>query len=261
MRNTVSDIVLLLQPCMRSIAYLRVFESLGIAPGGAILLEGNIGNSQELKSENARFGYDSGFFNPAPDILATLDCLCPVTPIASMDVNCAQVREALLHTPGRYVIFSASGILGQEIFATGKKFIHVHPGALPQYRGSTCFYYSLLETGLLGSTAFFMDAQIDTGAIIAASKFSINYALRPGQQLFMDYILDPFIRAVTLQKVLAAYLAQGEITGCPQPPGERTPCYVMHPLLRRLATAVLTSRYDDSKPVGIFDLEEERVQK
>ncbi len=254
MGSTVSDISLLLQPSMRSIAYLRAFESVGLVPAGVILLEGAIANADELRAENALFGYGAGFFNVEPDILTSLGGLCPVTRVAANDVNSGLVKEALLRASGRYVLFCASGILGREIFATGKKFIHVHPGLLPHYRGSTCFYYSLLETGLLGSTAFFMDEGIDTGEIIATSKFSVNYAIRSGQRLFMDYILDPFIRSMTLKKVLAAYMDQGEINGAPQPPCARPAYYIVHPLLRRLAALRLFSNHDASMPEGVFEI-------
>lgn len=261
MKKIIPDISLLMQPSMRSIAYLRAFESLGILPAKVILLEGSIGNKDELIREDDLFGYSADFFNIASDILDSLDGMCPVVRVASNDINSHQAHEAIFNCSSRYIVFSASGILKHETFALGKRFIHVHPGLLPQYRGSTCFYYSLLENGSLGSTAFFMDEQIDTGDIIAASKFSVNYDFKPGQRLFMDYILDPYIRSMTLKKVLAAYLEKGDISGQPQTPSERPAYYIMHPVLRRLATDSLVNNYDASKPEGIFDVGNNQVLK
>lgn len=261
MKNTIPDISLLLQPSLRSVAYLRAFESLGLLPAEVILLDGAIDNMEELKFEDTRFGYSADFFNIEPDILDSLDRACPVIRVLTDDINSYLVHEALRKCSGRFIIFSARGILKREAFALGKQFIHVHPGLLPQYRGSTCFYYSLLENGFLGSTAFFMDEKIDTGEIIAASKFSVNYGIRPDQRFFMDYILDPYIRAVTLKKVLAAYLDKGNISGYPQPKSERPAYYVMHPLLRRLASDSLRNNHDASKPTGIFDLGDDKFLK
>lgn len=245
---------MLLQPSLRAIAYLRAFESLGIVPGQVILLRGAVGPTEALRAESDRFGYGARFFDPGPDILDSLEDACAVVRIGSDDINCSAVRRAVRGFPGRYVVFSASGILGRWAFSSKKRFIHVHPGLLPDYRGSTCFYYSLLETGHVGSTAFFMDAGIDTGEIIAASKFTVNYSVQPGQRLFMDYILDPYIRAATLKKVLAEYLRRGDIGGLPQPAGARPAYHVMHPILRRLALRSLVARYDASQPSGVFDL-------
>lgn len=259
MKNTIPDISLLIQPSLRSIAYLRVFESLGILPAEVILLEGAIGNMDELKVEDARYGYSADFFKIDPDILDSLGEMCPVVRIASRDINSPLVYEALRRGSAGYTIFSASGILGREAFSLGKKFIHVHPGILPHYRGSTCFYYSLLEHGSVGSTAFFMEEQIDTGETIVASEFSVNYAIKQEQRYFMDYILDPYIRSVTLKKVLISYLEKGDISSHPQSAGERPAYYIMHPLLRRLATDSLVNSYDASRPAGIFDLGNDQV--
>ncbi|OGT98228.1 MAG: hypothetical protein A2X80_06650 [Geobacteraceae bacterium GWB2_52_12] len=254
MKNSIADISLLIQPSLRSIAYLRVFESLGLVPAEVILLEGAIGNMGELRIEDARYGYSTDFFKIDPDILDLLDGACSVVRVASRDINSGLVHEALSKCITKDIIFSASGILAREAFSLGKRFIHVHPGSLPHYRGSTCFYYSLLERGLVGSTAFFMDEQIDTGEIIAASEFSVNYAIQQGQRFFMDYILDPHIRSMTLKKVLAAYLEKDNIPSYPQPPSERPTYYIMHPLLRRLATDSLVHNYDATRPAGIFEL-------
>jgi methionyl-tRNA formyltransferase len=261
MKKIIPDISLLMQPSMRSIAYLRAFESLGILPAEVILLEGAIGNKDELKIEDELFGYSVDFFNIDPGILDSLDEVCSVTRVASNDINGYLANEAIQNCSSRYIVFSASGILNRAAFSLGKRFIHVHPGLLPQYRGSTCFYYSLLENGSLGSTAFFMDEQIDTGEIIAASKFSINYDFKLGQRLFMDYILDPYIRYVTLKKVLAVYLEKGGISGQPQTPSERPAYYIMHPVLRRLATDSLINNYDVSKPEGVFEAGNNQVLK
>jgi len=259
MKNTITDISLLIQPSLRSIAYLRAFESLGILPAEVILLEGAIGNMDELRMEDARYGYSADFFKIDPDILDSFDGVCPVFRVASRDINSRLVHEALRKCSARYIIFSAGGILGREAFSLGKRFIHVHPGLLPYYRGSTCFYYSLLEKGFLGSTAFFMDEQIDTGEVVTESKFTVNYAIQREQCFFMDYILDPYIRSVTLKKVLAAYLEKGDIHSHPQPASERPAYYIMHPLLRRLATDSLVYNYDATRPAGIFDLGNDRV--
>ncbi len=47
-----------------------------------------------------------------------------------------------------------------------KGIINIHPGILPNYRGSTCPEWTLFNNEALGITAHFMDENYDTGPII-----------------------------------------------------------------------------------------------
>ena len=70
-----------------------------------------------------------------------------------------------------FCIFSGGGILKKEILELSTKFVHFHPGIVPNYRGSTCFYYSILNDDECGVTAFIMEEGLDVGDVICKKNF------------------------------------------------------------------------------------------
>ena len=83
-----------------------------------------------------------------------------------VDINNTKLIEEIKSSSIDYMIYSGGGILKNEILSLETKFIHLHPGIVPSYRGSTCFYYSILKEGRSGVTAFIMDQNLDTGDIL-----------------------------------------------------------------------------------------------
>ena len=47
-------------------------------------------------------------------------------------------------------------LLKEKILDTGKKFLHIHGGYLPDYKGSTTNYYSLINENTIGASAIFL---------------------------------------------------------------------------------------------------------
>jgi methionyl-tRNA formyltransferase len=111
----------------------------------------------------------------------------------------------------------------------------------------------MLAESALGATAFLMDEQIDTGSVLARSRFRYNLRVSSAQPLFVDYILDPYIRASTLRKALLARLETGQWTGFRQEPDDRPAFFVMHPWLRHLAIRRVNASYVETAPEGIFE--------
>ena len=127
-----------------------------------------------------------------------------------------------------YFIFTGGGILRSEILNSGSKFIHFHPGVVPNYRGSTCFYYSILNENNCGVTCFIMDENLDTGKIILQKIFP------PPPHIFIDQIYDPFIRSEVLIEVLQNnLLKKGNFHE--QNPNSGETYFVIHPVLKHLA--------------------------
>ena len=62
------------------------------------------------------------------------------------NINSAEAIKTIMNRSEQVFIFSGYGgvILKEKTLATGKKFLHVHGGYLPDYRGSTTNYYSLI---------------------------------------------------------------------------------------------------------------------
>ena len=80
-----------------------------------------------------------------------------------VDINDNRLIEYIKKVSVIYFVFTGGGILKQEILNSGKKFIHMHSGIAPQYRGSTCIYYSILDNDNCGVTAFLMNEKFNQG--------------------------------------------------------------------------------------------------
>ena len=88
-----------------------------------------------------------------------------------------------------------------------EKFLHVHGGFLPDYKGSTTNYYSLLAEGSVGATAIFLTVEIDSGPILNRCKFPV-----PPDTLEIDHIYDSAARAKVLIQTLKEYQEKGEFS-------------------------------------------------
>ena len=89
------------------------------------------------------------------------------------DPNAEETISIIKALKQSVIIYSgpAGAILKETVLNLGKKFLHVHPGIVPKFRGSTTIYYSLLKEGTVGASAFFMDRKIDQGPIIRQDTF------------------------------------------------------------------------------------------
>lgn len=73
------------------------------------------------------------------------------------------------------VLFTGGGILNQEILsAPGIKFIHIHPGIVPDIRGADCFFWSYLLNGKAGYSIFYMNEGIDTGDVLYTQEADVE---------------------------------------------------------------------------------------
>ena len=146
-----------------------------------------------------------------------------------MDINDPEVIAAVRDLPGQDVVYSGPGgaILGHDLLACGKRFLHAHPGTVPMYRGSTTIYYSMLVEKKIGVSVFVMNENIDGGDLLLQREFPVV----PGADY--DYVVDPCVRAVTLLETL-----QTQPVPHPQPSGG-TNYYVIHPVLKHLAVLSL----------------------
>jgi methionyl-tRNA formyltransferase len=156
----------------------------------------------------------------------------PTTVLETTDVNAVEVVEAARAADVDVLVYSGPGgaILRADLLGTGKRFLHVHPGALPGFRGSTTVYYSLLAEGTCAASALFLDERIDTGPMLATAAYP-----PPEDRSTIDYGYDPYIRADLLVRVLRDYVERGSFEPRPQPAGPGETYYIMHPVLRHVA--------------------------
>lgn len=149
-----------------------------------------------------------------------------------IDPNNVEVVRAVGNCQASILIYSGPGgaILRQEILSTGKNFLHIHPGFLPSFGGSTTIYYSLLKENVCGASAFFLTDKIDAGPIIRREVYP-----PPADRTTIDLWYDPFIRSDLLIKVLKDYVENGKMEPRPQPDSGSETYFIIHPVLKHIA--------------------------
>ena len=145
-----------------------------------------------------------------------------------VDINHSSLIDYVRDLDVDFLIFTGGGILRHDILNCGKKFVHLHPGIVPEYRGSTCFYYSIIKDNECGVTVFEMNEGIDTGSVIYQKTFE-----KPNN-LYLDHVYDPYIRSDTLMEVLLNNILEKE-NFKKQNPNEGETYFVIHPILKHIA--------------------------
>lgn len=153
--------------------------------------------------------------------------------LETADINDAAVVRTLENTGAQHVIFAgpSAAIVRTPLFETGKHFIHVHPGRLPEYRGSTPMYYTLLAGASLTATAILMNPVIDQGEVLWEREFP-----PPEDKQVFDLSFDPWMRAMVLVDVMRHLAESSELPNArTQTESASTTYYVIHPVLKHLA--------------------------
>ena len=145
-----------------------------------------------------------------------------------VDINHKDLVKHVKNNEEGFLIFTGGGILKKEILNSGVEFIHFHPGIVPNYRGSTCFYYSILNEENCGVTAYIMDEKLDTGDIIYQKKFN-----KP-DHIFVDEVYDPFIRSETLVELIKKDILQKN-NHKKQDQLEGETFFIIHPVLKHIS--------------------------
>ena len=214
----------------RTRAYLAALLKHDLLPSAAILLT-EAGPGQRNIPPVPYFDN----LTPALETIQTAGIPCEI--VETGDVNSDELIAAVERCPVDFLIYSGAGgaILRRGLFETGKRFLHIHPGLVPQYRGSTPFYYSLLVDDTCGTSAMFLDEQIDTGPVLARRSYP-----PPADRTTIDHGYDPFIRSDMLVRVLREYTETGRFNIQSQQGEEGETYYIMHPVLRHIA--ILSNR-------------------
>lgn len=217
---------IILTPNPRSQAYIQKILKYDIPIDEIIFLNDNPLDFNYKKEEIAiskEYGFDLSQSVHSSLVENKLD----YTEFNFVDINNPKLVNFILKSDCDFFIFSGGGILRDEILNTTKKFVHFHPGIVPNYRGSTCFYYSIINENQCGVTAFFMDKHLDTGKIILQKTFD-----SPNHE-FVDNVYDPYIRSETLVEVLKKNYLTSEKLKEQSPEGETY--YIIHPVLKHIA--------------------------
>jgi len=177
--------------------------------------------------------WSEAHFDPTLSIVSQLGALgisheC----FSTKDINDPVVVDAVRRRPETTLIYSGFGgaLLRSEVLATGKHFLHVHGGYLPDYKGSTTNYFSVLAENSLGASALFLNKEIDGGPVLLRRTFP-----RPSHPEAIDHVYDSGARAKVLVDTLKRHVVSGHWEfELPQNAGGET-YYVIHPVLKHIA--------------------------
>lgn len=226
----------------RSKAYLQNLINNGFIPKKAIVLnDKNITlvehtDNDKVISKDTNQKFIRGlkdldiYFDEKEHILKTLENNnIKYSIIDSLDINSKKVIKEVESISEEYIVYSGPGgtILKTEILSKGKKFIHVHPGWLPNFRGSTTIYYSMLHNSTVGCSVILFEEGIDEGPVLYKNTYNIKE-----KNIDFDYVLDPLVRA----KALIEFFNQKNIKFSNQNNNDEAHTfYIIHPLLKHMS--------------------------
>lgn len=166
-----------------------------------------------------------------------------VETFTALDFSDAALHWRLMKQPSRTFLYTNGGRVPQSFLATpGIRVLHIHPGIVPDVRGSDGLFWSLIVRGRPGVSCFFMNAGIDTGSLIARKEFDRPNLQSLAAELPQDpdvlyaallHAYDPHLRASLLLDVLGRNPDLKALSGQPQPEGDEPAYCWMHPRLRR----------------------------
>lgn len=222
------DVACILAMTTRSKAYVCEMIKQQILPSFFLVMA----QKEEFTMEKEKERDENTYFESAKTMQQLLDkSKVPYEVVETKDINGELMYQKIKELNQKYLIYSGYGgaILKPFLFQMGKKFLHVHAGVLPKYRGSTTAYYSLLEKNKIGATAIFLEKEIDAGKIVTSEVFP-----PPEDRTTIDYYYEPYVRARVLAKALKLYVEAGEFPETSQAEGAET-YYIIHPVLKHIA--------------------------
>jgi methionyl-tRNA formyltransferase len=238
------DIALVAANTTRSSAYLQALLRKQLLPGCVILLDnadspmpGQLDKrdapSLEILPDAGEDCWSECAFDPA---LSVQDLLkhhqIPYVLAPSKDINHPAVVALIATRPEAVFVDSGFGgaLLREPVLSCGKRFLHVHGGYLPTYKGSTTNYYSLIDEGSMGASAIFLSAEIDSGPILLRMSFPA-----PTVRTCIDHVYDSAARAKVLVETLQRYAASREWQFESQKNEGGETYYIIHPVLKHIA--------------------------
>lgn len=228
----------------RTRAYLAALERHALLPSWTLLLDDSSPDmlpgqcpspeTERLqKSAQRPACWSETDFNPVEPLRPWLERLAmPYTVADSRDINSPEVIQLIADSAPSVLIYSGYGgvLLRHAALATGKRFLHVHGGYLPDFKGSTTNYYSLLAENSLGASSIFLTEAIDSGPILVRRRFP-----PPEDRARIDHLHDSAARAHVLVETLRSFQQHGEWRyDSSNDPGGRT-YYIIHPVLKHIA--------------------------
>ncbi|MBW3226019.1 formyltransferase family protein [Marinobacter adhaerens] len=129
----------------------------------------------------------------------------PVETISVNGLDDPSLARYLKSSRDKTILFTGGGLLKEPLLSLeGIRFIHIHPGIVPEVKGADGLFWSLLLKGKAGYSAFYMNPGIDTGDIIVQQEYKVdlsrlgleNYGNDEIYRALLDFY-DPCFRIMT----------------------------------------------------------------
>jgi len=195
---------LLLSNTPRSIIYFNSLIKKKLFPNNIILYGNKNNNLIERKASNYKIKYNY---------------------IKCTDINAKKLTKKIFQTKINFFIFS--GYPGEIIKSELLKLnlIHAHPGKLPNFKGSTTLYYSIILTKKITCSIIKISKKIDDGQILFSKTFDI-----PKNKKKLEDWYDYKIRA----EAIIAYLKSPYKKYKKKNKSIYSNYYVAHPIIRQI---------------------------
>lgn len=165
-----------------------------------------------LNTVSSEMNFPFEYLSCATDKLNLSDYCDNIEPIFVKGVRDQDLNTKLSGNIEGVVLFTGGGIVPSSLLdIPSLRFIHIHPGYLPNVRGADCLLWSNLLYGRASASCFYMAPGIDTGDVIFSRWCPVlNIQLKPDEyDLKTVYralygFLDPWVRAAVLREYLVS---------------------------------------------------------
>ena len=219
----ITDVAMVAADTTRTKYYLDQLIKNDLLPGYILLL---LNSDKEILPGQKNSAFECGLVQ----LLEKMKIKYDIAP--NSNINSPEVISLISNRVEKVFIFSGFGgaLLRNNILSTGKKFLHVHGGYLPNYKGSTTNYYSLIDENIIGASSIFLTKEIDGGPVLIRRKF-----LAPKNRTEIDHIHDSEVRSRVLIETLNNYIKYGEWNFDLENNKGGETFYIIHPVLKHLA--------------------------
>lgn len=173
------------------------------------------------------------------------DYATSVEEFAAEDYHDGYLRQRILEERRTAFLYTSGGLVPENLLnEKDVKIFHVHPGVVPEVRGSDCFLWSCLTKSRPGVSCFYLSPGIDEGDLLGVMEFNLPdlspllpHLTPEGESLAYRALLfavDPHMRAQILVSILKENTGS-DLRYLPterQPPAKRPAFLWMHPRLR-----------------------------
>ena len=231
MKN-LNDIGMIAADTSRSRVYIQSLINAELYPSYVLILKNS--SNTNLPGQINKIEYEKGNYqiNLSTPIKTSLKSkYIDFEEVDTHDIHEPDIIEKIRNRNELFFIYSGYGgvILKKKLFSTGKYFLHIHGGYLPDYKGSTTNYYSLIKENKIGASSIFLNEKIDSGPLLHRKYFP-----PPCDRTRIDHFDDSIVRAKVLIETLLKYKELNKFEYYNNV-GEGEMYYIIHPLLKHIA--------------------------